>query len=160
MTSEPGLRLGPSRRAVVALANPGLLAGLIPMASAQAGEPGANERPARAVASTLSDQPQPSRDPQMSAYAIFIRERTRNPDEMKAYADRVTPILSSLDATVLAAYGPLQVLEGPAPEGVVIVKFPSMEAARAFYDGPAYQAAVRHRFLGADFRALLVQGLD
>jgi DNA replication protein DnaC len=39
----------------------------------------------------------------------------------------------------LVAYGPQQVLEGDAPEGVVIVEFPSTAAARAWYDSPAYQ---------------------
>jgi uncharacterized protein (DUF1330 family) len=34
---------------------------------------------------------------------------------------------------ILAAYGPQQVLEGEAPEGVVIVEFPSTAAARAGY---------------------------
>jgi uncharacterized protein (DUF1330 family) len=96
----------------------------------------------------------------MSAYAIFIRERTRNPAEMETYAEMVTPLLGITDATVLAAYGALEGLEGPSPEGVVIVRFPSLEAGRAFYDSPAYQAAVKHRFLGADYRSFLVQGID
>ena len=39
----------------------------------------------------------------------------------------------------LVAYRPQQVLEGDAPEGVVIVEFPSTAAARAWYDSPAYQ---------------------
>jgi uncharacterized protein (DUF1330 family) len=96
----------------------------------------------------------------MSAYAIFIRERTRNPDELQTYADMVTPLLGDADATVLAAYGLQVVVEGAAPEGVVIVRYPSMEAARAFYDSPDYQAAVRHRFLGADYRSIFVEGID
>ena len=84
----------------------------------------------------------------MSAYAIFIRERTRNAGELQTYAEMVTPILGGIDAKVLAAYGPQDVLEGASPEGVVIVRFPTMQAARAFYDGAEYQAAVRHRFPG------------
>lgn len=72
----------------------------------------------------------------------------------------VTPLLGITQATVLAAYGPQDVLEGASPEGVVIVRFPTMQAARAFYDGAEYQAAVRHRFLGADYRSILVQGVD
>lgn len=96
----------------------------------------------------------------MSAYAIFIRERTRNPAELETYAEMVTPLLAGTAATVLAAYGPLEVLEGALPEGVVIARFPTMEAARVFYDSPQYQAAVRHRFLGADYRSLIVQGID
>jgi len=96
----------------------------------------------------------------MSAYIIFIREQTRDADEMQTYASMVTAIFGSIDAEVLAAYGAQEVLDGPAPEGVVIAKFASMDAARAFYHRPDYQAAVKHRFLGADFRTIQVQGLD
>jgi uncharacterized protein (DUF1330 family) len=96
----------------------------------------------------------------MSVYAIFMRERTRNPAELKKYAELVTPLVGSSGATVLAAYGAQEVLEGASPEGVVILNFPTMAAARAFYDGPGYQAAVQHRFLGADYRTFLVQGIE
>jgi uncharacterized protein (DUF1330 family) len=34
-----------------------------------------------------------------------------------------------------------------------------MAAARAWYDSPAYQAAVKHRFLGADYRVFITEGL-
>ncbi|WP_027685610.1 DUF1330 domain-containing protein [Rhizobium leguminosarum] len=96
----------------------------------------------------------------MTAYAIFIREKTRDPAEMLNYAALAAPLLAKSQATVLAAYGPQDVLEGAAPEGVVVVTFPTMEAARAFYDGAEYRAAVRHRFLGADYRSFILQGVD
>ncbi|MBR1324701.1 uncharacterized protein (DUF1330 family) [Bradyrhizobium ottawaense] len=96
----------------------------------------------------------------MSVYAIFIRERTRNAGELETYAEMVTPLLGNSGATVLAAYGAQDVLEGPSPEGVAMVSFPTMETARTFYDSPQYQAAVRHRFLGADYRSIIVQGVD
>ncbi|WP_299013844.1 DUF1330 domain-containing protein [uncultured Caulobacter sp.] len=73
-----------------------------------------------------------------SAYAIFIRERTRNPNELQAYAEKAIPLLEIVDVTILAAYGRQDVLEGPTPEGVVIARFPTIEAGRAFYDSPAY----------------------
>jgi uncharacterized protein (DUF1330 family) len=60
---------------------------------------------------------------------------------------------------VLAAYGRQEVLEGPEIEGVVVVEFPSMAEARAWYDSPAYRAAREHRFRGADDRAALVEGV-
>jgi len=96
----------------------------------------------------------------MSAYAIFIRERARDPEELKTYAELVTPLLATSGATVLAAYGALDGLEGPTAEGVVMARFDTMEAARAFYDSPEYQAAVKHRFLGADYRSMIVEGID
>lgn len=153
MTPESDRGHVPSRRAVVALANLGILASLIPFASAQAS--GRVNDPA-----TRTDQSLDTGATAMSAYIIFIREHTRNADEMQTYAGMVTAIFGSIEAEVLAAYGAQEVLEGPAPEGVVIAKFASMEAAQAFYHGPDYQAAVKHRFLGADFRTILVQGVD
>ena len=60
---------------------------------------------------------------------------------------------------MLAADGRQEVLEGPASEGVVIVEFPALEAAKAWYDSPAYREAREHRFRGADYRAMIVEGL-
>jgi len=42
---------------------------------------------------------------------------------------------------------------------VVIVEFPSTADARAWYDSPAYQEVVQHRFKGARYRAVLVEGV-
>lgn len=50
--------------------------------------------------------------------------------------------------------------EAAAPEGVVMASFPTMEAARAFYDSPDYQAAVKHRFVGADYRSFIIEGIN
>jgi uncharacterized protein (DUF1330 family) len=52
------------------------------------------------------------------------------------------------------------VLEGPPVEGAVILSFPSMSEARAWYESPAYQAAREHRLKGAEYRVFLVEGLD
>ena len=94
----------------------------------------------------------------MSAYAVFIREKTRNPAEMQVYSDKVGGTLAGHPLKVLAAYGAQEVLEGPPAEGVVIIEFPSMKAAKAWYDSPAYREVREHRFKGADYRAILVEG--
>jgi uncharacterized protein (DUF1330 family) len=59
----------------------------------------------------------------------------------------------------LAYYGAVEVLEGPPVDGVVVVEFPDMAAARAWYDSPEYQDAKAHRLKAADYRVMLVQGL-
>jgi uncharacterized protein (DUF1330 family) len=96
----------------------------------------------------------------MTAYAIFIQERSRNAAELQRYTELLRPLLGKSEATVLAAHGPQDVLEGAAPEGMVMVSFPSMEAARAFYDSHEYQVAVKHRFLGADYLSFIVGGVN
>ena len=95
----------------------------------------------------------------MPAYAIFIRERTRDQAALDVYSPLAGASLDGHPAKVLAAYGPQVNLEGPDSEGTVIVEFPTLEAAKAWYESPAYRAAREHRFRGADYQALIVEGL-
>ncbi|MFI8523085.1 DUF1330 domain-containing protein [Promicromonospora sukumoe] len=39
-----------------------------------------------------------------------------------------------------------------------MIEFPTAAAARAWYESPAYQAAAEHRFKGAIFRVVPVEG--
>ena len=95
----------------------------------------------------------------MAAYAIFIREKLRNPAVIEAYNAKAGPSLDGHPAKVLAAYGEIQTLEGAPAEGVVLLEFPTMASAKAWYDGPAYREAREWRFKGADYRVLFFEGL-
>jgi uncharacterized protein (DUF1330 family) len=95
----------------------------------------------------------------MAAYAVFIRESTRNAEEMETYSQQVGRTLAGHPLKVLAAYGPQEVLEDPEVEGVVILEFPTIKAAKAWYDSPAYREVREHRFKGANYRAVIVEGL-
>ena len=95
----------------------------------------------------------------MPAYVIFIRERTIDQSELDAYEKLARPSLEDLPIKFLAAYGRQKVLEGPVPEGVAIAEFPSIEEAKQWYESPAYQAAAQHRFKGATYRGLIVEGI-
>jgi uncharacterized protein (DUF1330 family) len=95
----------------------------------------------------------------MSAYAIFTREKTLDQAEMDIYYSQVQATLAAHNVKVLAAYGPFEDLEGPPTEGTVIAEFPTMEAAKAWYDSPAYREVRIHRFQGAIYRATLVQSV-
>lgn len=96
----------------------------------------------------------------MTAYAVMIRERTTDPAELDLYRQKAPAAREGRDMTPLAFYGKFELLEGPAMEGAVILSFPSMAAAREWYMSPAYQAAVSHRFKGAEFRVFLIEGID
>ena len=95
----------------------------------------------------------------MPAYAIFIREKLRDPQVIDAYNSKAGPSLGGHPAKVLAAYGRIQTLEGAPAEGVVLLEFPTLAAARSWYDGPAYREARELRFKGADYRVLFFEGL-
>jgi len=95
----------------------------------------------------------------LATYIVFTRESTQDQQELDLYQNKVGATLAGHPLKVLAAYGPQETLEGDGPEGVVIVEFPSRDAAHAWYDSPAYQTVVQHRFKGARFRAVLVEGV-
>lgn len=100
----------------------------------------------------------------MPAYMIFSRE---GPIVDQAEMDRYSAMnrasggrsVQDYGLKPLAIYGAQQVLEGDGPEGVVLLEFPTADAARAWYDSPDYQAAMAHRLRGAPYRALLVEGV-
>ena len=95
----------------------------------------------------------------MSAYVVFIREKTIDQSELEAYWETVKESLEGRPLKVLAAYGKHDVLEGPDVEGVVIAEFPTLQEARDWYDSPAYQKAAQHRHRGAVYRGLIVEGV-
>jgi uncharacterized protein (DUF1330 family) len=41
-----------------------------------------------------------------------------------------------------------------------MLRFPTMEEAKAWYNSPAYQAALPHRLAAGDFRCLFVEGAN
>jgi len=95
----------------------------------------------------------------MSAYFVFTREKTLDARELEIYWSKVKPTFAGHEVKVLASYGPHEDVEGPPTEGTVIAEFPSMEAAKAWYESPAYREVREYRFRGAIYRAVLVEGV-
>lgn len=93
------------------------------------------------------------------AYVIFIKESMHDEVEMAHYKAAVGASFKGHSPGFLAAYGALEVVEGAPAEGVVILEFADMEKARAWYHSPAYQEAARHRFAGAVYRGMIVEGI-
>ena len=99
----------------------------------------------------------------MTVYAIFIRdEPPHDPDGLAVYQkmnrDNVPAFLAH-GIKPIAVYGATEALEGPAPDGTIILQFPTMADARAWYNSPEYQAALPYRLNASQYRAFLVEGL-
>jgi uncharacterized protein (DUF1330 family) len=95
----------------------------------------------------------------MSAYFVFVRDKMKDPAAYAAYGQKAGASLASHPARPLAVNGALTSIEGQCPDGVVIIEFPSVEAAKAWYDSPAYQEAVGQRLAATEGRAVIVEGL-
>jgi uncharacterized protein (DUF1330 family) len=94
----------------------------------------------------------------MSAYIIFTREKLRDASAIEDYTKATKGSSDGFAIKPLVAHGRFEVKEGAAVEGVVMLEFPSFEEAKAWYESPAYQAAAQHRFRGADYRVVIVEG--
>ena len=53
----------------------------------------------------------------------------------------------------------LEALEGEAPDGVVVLEFPTEEDAKTWYFSPGYQAASAHRKKAAEYRVFMLAGV-
>jgi uncharacterized protein (DUF1330 family) len=94
-----------------------------------------------------------------AAYVVMIRERTRNAAKLDEYKKVVSDTFQKHPAAFIARNGRSEVVEGPTSEGIVIIEFPSCEAAEAWYRSTEYQAACEHRFQGGDYRCILTEGI-
>lgn len=123
------------------------------LAACDSAETEAHTSPPKAEAEQLDQKIQVPKP----AYIVFTREKTLDQAELEAYSKQVPATLEGHPMKVLSGYGPHEVLEGEKTEGVVIAEFPSMEAAKAWYNSPAYRKAREHRFKGAVYRGILVE---
>ena len=95
----------------------------------------------------------------MAAYVVVTREKTRNSVHLDEYKKLAPGSFQNHPAKFLAIHGRQEVLEGPPNEDIVVLEFPSYEAAKAWYHSEEYQAASHHRHLGGDYRMILTEGV-
>ncbi|MEU2711441.1 DUF1330 domain-containing protein [Streptomyces sp. NPDC007205] len=96
----------------------------------------------------------------MSAYAIaHLQEATPHP-EIAEYITRVTATFEPYGGRFLVHGTPHEVKEGSWPGHVVVIGFPSIAQARAWWDSDAYQAIapLRSRHIEGDI--ILVPGVS
>ncbi len=94
----------------------------------------------------------------MPAYVIAEVEIT-NPDGYKEYASTVPATVAQYGGRFLVRGGKSHVLEGEWPERRrVVIEFPSVEAARKWWDSPEYAKPKALRRANSKGRLLLIEG--
>lgn len=91
---------------------------------------------------------------------VFTRERMRDDKEYEIYKQENRKAMEGHPIRAHVLYGKHEVLEGAETQGVVILEFPTVADAKAYYDSPAYREAREHRFKAADYRVLIVEGIE
>ena len=95
----------------------------------------------------------------MPAYALaHLRTPTIN-DEVLEYIERIQGTMEPYGGHFLVHGAEVEVVEGEWPGTVVIIEFPGVEQARAWYTSDAYQEILPMRTDNIEGDALLVPGV-
>lgn len=96
----------------------------------------------------------------MSSAYIIANVEVTNPTQYEEYKKWSTAAMQAHGAEVCVRGGQVQVLEGDwAPQRLVVLKFPSVEAAKRFDASPEYGKARAARQGAAIMRMIVVEGL-
>ena len=95
----------------------------------------------------------------MSAYALAHLRTPQINEEVLEYIERIQATLDPYGGRFLVHGADVDVKEGPWPGTVVIIEFPDVDAAQAWYHSPAYQAILPLRTDNIEGSALIVEGV-
>jgi uncharacterized protein (DUF1330 family) len=96
----------------------------------------------------------------MTAY-ILARVDIQNAEKYREYMKHSPRVIAQYGGRFIARGGETDTLEGPAEtRRIVLVEFPSMERAKAFYHSPEYSAAKLLREGGGDAQFIAIDGFD
>ncbi|MGI4880191.1 MAG: DUF1330 domain-containing protein [Janthinobacterium lividum] len=95
----------------------------------------------------------------MTAYVIGEVE-IRQPEQMVGYAEKVAQAVAQYGGRYLARGTKPEVLEGGPAHKILMIEFPNVEAAHAWYGSPEYAEAHAIRRGHSDLRLIIVDGVN
>ena len=95
----------------------------------------------------------------MPAYAVFDVLEVTDQAKMGQYRQGVLATIQKYNGRVLVAGGKFDVVEGAKPTFPVILEFPSLEAAKRWYDSEEYRPLKALRLASARANGFFVQGV-
>ena len=96
----------------------------------------------------------------MPAYGVAHLTRVEMGPGIAEYLRRIDATLSPFGGRFIIHGDPPEVKEGDWGGALIVIEFPDMAAARAWYDSSAYQAILRLRTDNADGPVFLITGVD
>jgi uncharacterized protein (DUF1330 family) len=104
------------------------------------------------------DTPIDRKEP-MPAYAMAHLHNPNINDEVLEYLERIQATLDPHDGRFIVHGGEPEILEGSWPGTVVVIEFPSADAARAWYHSDAYADILALRTDNIRCDALIIEGV-
>ena len=96
----------------------------------------------------------------MAAYVIG-RVQVRDNSWVTEYGPKTAALVDKHGGKFIVRRGKMEKLEGKdtLPNVVVVIEFPSMEHAKAWYNDPDYAPLIKLRQTGADTELMVVDGV-
>jgi uncharacterized protein (DUF1330 family) len=96
----------------------------------------------------------------MAAYVIG-RVKVRDGSWVTEYGPKTAALIEKHGGRFVCRRGKMEKLEGQEglPDVVVVIEFPSMEKAKAWYNDPDYAPMIKLRQTGSDAELMVVEGL-
>lgn len=95
-----------------------------------------------------------------SAYAIaHLRTPNLHPDVLE-YIERIQATLDPFEGHFIVHGPKLEVMEGTWPGTIVVIEFPDVARAHAWYESPAYREILPLRTNHIEGDTLIVNGVD
>jgi uncharacterized protein (DUF1330 family) len=92
---------------------------------------------------------------------VFVEILVTNPEAYEGYKAAVAPMVAAAGGRYLVRGGKAEGREGAPPAGrVVILEYPSFEAAKAFLESPEYAEIVHLRTDNTVSRLMIVEGVE
>ena len=95
----------------------------------------------------------------MKAYAIGILDSVEMGPPITLYLERIDATLAPFGGRFLIHGGDRKVLEGTWTRDLIVIEFPDLGSASAWYASPAYQAILPLRRQNAAGVVLLMEGV-
>jgi len=94
----------------------------------------------------------------MAGYLIANIE-VKDPAKFEEYRQKVVPVIKKFGGRYLVRGGDVRRLEGNLPlKRVVVLEFPTVEAAQRFYDSAEYRPILDLRLASTQSDVMVVQG--
>lgn len=95
----------------------------------------------------------------MAAFCFFDILKIHDEEKMSLYREKVSDTVAQYQGRYLAIGGPCDVMEGNLqPTFPVLLEFPSLSQAHAWYNSDEYQSLKQLRLSAVDSNAFFIQG--
>jgi uncharacterized protein (DUF1330 family) len=104
--------------------------------------------------------PAPTPVPTAPGYAIAMLHDVRVTEELLDYMEAIEPTMEPFEGRWVSHGRTPELLEGARREDIVIIGFPDLDTARAWYRSRAYQELVPLRQRHSEATVVLLEGVD